>query len=43
MLRIGAKVPDFDLEASTDERLTSRDLRDRFAIIIFYPKNDTPG
>jgi len=43
MLRIGAKAPDFDLETSTGERLTSRDLGGRFAIIIFYPKNDTPG
>ncbi len=43
MLDIGAPAPDFDLEASTGGRLTRHDLAGRFAVIVFYPKNNTPG
>jgi peroxiredoxin len=43
LLAIGARAPEFDLEASVGGRLSSRDLKDRFAVIVFYPKNNTPG
>ncbi len=43
MLEIGGAAPDFDLEASTGGRLSLSDLRGRFGVIVFYPKNNTPG
>lgn len=43
LLAIGKKAPDFNLEASTGERLSLADLKGKFAVIVFYPKNNTPG
>ncbi len=42
-LPVGTPVPEFDLEASTGGRLSSADLRGKFAVVVFYPKNNTPG
>ena len=43
MLKVGDKAPAFDLEGSGGVRVTSDGLRGRFAVIVFYPKNNTPG
>ena len=43
LLAVGSKAPGFDLEASTGGRLSSKDLMGKFAVIVFYPKNNTPG
>jgi len=43
MLKIGTKLPRFDLKSSSGGRLTETDLVGRFAVIVFYPKNNTPG
>jgi len=43
MLTIGKKAPAFNLEASTGGKLGRKDLTGRFAVIIFYPKNNTGG
>ncbi len=43
LLPIGKKAPTFDLEASTCGKLSSKDLEGRFAVIVFHPKNNTPG
>jgi len=43
LLSIGAAAPDFDLESSSGGRLSLADLRGGFAVIVFYPKNNTPG
>ena len=43
LLRLGEKAPNFRLDASTGERLSLADLKGKFAVIVFYPKNNTPG
>lgn len=43
LLALGKKAPSFSLEASTGERLSLADLSGKFAVIVFYPKNNTPG
>lgn len=43
MLEIGTEAPAFDLESSSGGRLSLSDLAGRFAVIVFYPKNNTPG
>ncbi len=43
MLPLGKKAPAFHLEASTGGRLGLKDLAGKFAVIVFYPKNNTGG
>ncbi len=43
MLDFGSKAPAFDLESSQGGRLSLTDLGGRFAVLVFYPKNSTPG
>ena len=43
LLRLGQKAPQFDLEAYDGGRLSLADLKGKFAVIVFYPKNNTPG
>lgn len=43
MLPIGHKAPAFELPSSTGDTLSLKDLAGRFAVIVFYPKNNTPG
>ena len=42
-MTVGARLPDFDLEASGGRRLRSADLEGRRTVLYFYPKDDTPG
>ena len=43
MLALGKKIPAFTLEGSHDTKLASKDLLGKYAVIVFYPKNNTPG
>ena len=43
MLKIGSKAPAFKLEASTGGEISLKDLQGQNVVIVFYPKNNTPG
>lgn len=43
MLQINEKAPAFELEASTGGTMELKDLAGSFAVIVFYPKNNTSG
>jgi thioredoxin-dependent peroxiredoxin len=40
---IGKKAPDFALKDQNDEVVRLRDLAGRWAVLYFYPRDDTPG
>lgn len=43
-LPVGSKAPDFnDVLASGDRRISLSDYRGKFLIMVFYPKDQTPG
>ncbi len=43
MLHVGVSAPDFSL-AGSGERLVTLSQRDSdYAVLVFYPKNNTPG
>jgi peroxiredoxin Q/BCP len=42
-LKIGDKAPEFSVKISEDKNLTLKDLKDKFVILYFYPKDNTPG
>jgi peroxiredoxin Q/BCP len=43
MLKIGTKAPKFNLESSSGGKLSNGDLKGSNAVIVFYPRNNTPG
>jgi len=43
MLEIGDAVPDFCLPNQDEEEICFRDIKGRWAVIYFYPKDNTPG
>lgn len=43
MLKIGAKAPAFNLQSSSGGMLSLKELAGRPVVIVFYPKNNTPG
>jgi peroxiredoxin Q/BCP len=44
MLSIGAEAPDFTLACHTGEEVRLSDHRGRDnVVLVFYPKNNTPG
>jgi len=43
LLAVGSQAPEFDLEASPGGRLSRDDLAGRYAVLVFYPRNNTPG
>ncbi len=43
MLKIGSEAAAFDLDGSGGSRISSADPAGKFAILVFYPKNNTPG
>ncbi len=43
MLDIGQKAPEFSLKAHTGETITRDAIAGQFVVVVFYPKNDTPG
>jgi len=43
MLEIGAEVPDFCLPNQDEEEICFRDIKGRWIVLYFYPKDNTPG
>ena len=43
MIKENTKAPDFKLPSTNNKLLSLKDLKDKFVIIYFYPKDDTPG
>ena len=43
MLEVGESVPDFCLPNQDEEEICFRDIRGRWIILYFYPKDNTPG
>jgi len=43
MIKEGRKAPAFNLPASTGDKLALKDLAGKYAIIYFYPRDNTPG
>jgi len=43
MLKIGDNVPDFCLPNQDEEEICLRDIKGRWIILYFYPKDNTPG
>jgi peroxiredoxin Q/BCP len=43
MLEIGSTAPDFCLSNQDDVEICSRDLRGKWIVLYFYPKDSTPG
>lgn len=43
MLKIGDRIPDFDLVTDRGERVSPKTLKGARAVLYFYPKDDTPG
>jgi len=42
-VKLGKKVPDFDLPATGDKNIKLSSLKGKKVIIYFYPKDSTPG
>jgi len=43
MLEVGTTAPDFCLSNQDDVEICSRDLRGKWIVLYFYPKDSTPG
>ncbi|MGN1211808.1 MAG: thioredoxin-dependent thiol peroxidase [Candidatus Cryptobacteroides sp.] len=43
MLKIGDKMPDFEVVDQDGKKVASADLQGKKTIIYFYPKDNTPG
>ena len=43
LLKVGAKIPAFLMKDSTGQAFGSSDLKGRYCVIYFYPRDDTPG
>jgi len=43
MLQIGDTVPDFCLPNQDEEEICFRDIKGRWIVLYFYPKDNTPG
>ena len=41
--KVGDRAPEFDALADDERRVRLRDLRGRFVVLYFYPKDATPG
>lgn len=41
--KVGEKAPDFDLPSTRGRDLSVADYRDKWLVLYFYPKNETPG
>ena len=40
---VGSEAPDFKLDASTGKKVALKDLRGKWVVLYFTPKDDTPG
>ncbi len=43
MIEVGTQVPDFCLPNQDDVEICLRDLRGRWIVLYFYPRDNTPG
>jgi len=43
MLEVGTKAPEFCLPNQDDVEICSRDLKGKWIVLYFYPKDNTPG
>ena len=43
MIKEGRKAPAFTLPSSTGDKLALKDLAGKYAILYFYPRDNTPG
>ena len=43
MIEVGKKAPAFTLLNQNDERVRLSDLKGRWVVLYFYPRDDTPG
>jgi len=43
MLEVGTTVPDFCLPNQDDEEICFRDVKGKWIVLYFYPKDNTPG
>ena len=43
MLEVGTQVPDFCLPNQDEEEICMRDIKGRWIVLYFYPKDNTPG
>ena len=43
MLEVGNTVPDFCLPNQDEEEICLRDIKGRWIVLYFYPKDNTPG
>ncbi|MFQ3547776.1 MAG: thioredoxin-dependent thiol peroxidase [Termitinemataceae bacterium] len=43
MLKVGDKIPDFELLDQNGKTIRSKDLIGKTLVIYFYPKDNTPG
>jgi peroxiredoxin Q/BCP len=43
MLQVGDSVPDFCLPNQDEEEICLRDLKGKWIVLYFYPKDNTPG
>lgn len=43
MIKIGDKAPEFCLPNQDDVEICSRDLKGKWVVLYFYPKDNTPG
>lgn len=42
-LKIGDQAPEFSVRISEDKNINLKDLRGKYVVLYFYPKDDTPG
>jgi peroxiredoxin Q/BCP len=42
-LKIGEKAPEFLIEVSADKNVSLEELKGKYIVLYFYPKDDTPG
>ena len=43
MLEVGNAIPDFCLPNQDEEEICFRDIKGRWVVLYFYPKDNTPG
>ncbi len=43
MLQVGESVPDFCLPNQDEEEICFRDIKGKWIVLYFYPKDNTPG
>ncbi len=43
MLEVGTQVPDFCLPNQDEEEICFRDIKGKWIVLYFYPKDNTPG